>query len=193
MTDPVRQTHDNLPGAIDRFDDRVDALWGRIFRGHPSADRVFYLASEIGDFSVLWLIIGAAQGLWSDEEADASLRLGALLLAESALVNQGIKRLVNRPRPEPVEPRPLHVRRPNTSSFPSGHASSALAAAGILSRRHPRAAPLYYGLAAIVATSRVHVQVHHASDVIAGAAVGITFARVAERVWPSPAAARSAR
>lgn len=187
MTEPVRHTHDNLPNAVDRFDDRVDALWGRIFRGHPVADRVFYLASEIGDFSVLWLIIGAAQGLRSDEDADAAIRLGVLLLAESALVNQGIKRLVNRPRPVAVEPRPLHVRRPNTSSFPSGHASSALAAAGIMSRRHPKAAPLYYGLAAIVATSRVHVQVHHASDVVAGAAIGATFARVAERVWPTTA------
>lgn len=184
MTPPERHTHDNLPSAIDRFDDAVDAAWGRVFRGRPLADRVFYLASEIGDFSVLWLMIAAAQGLASDEEADASLRLGALLLAESVLVNQGIKRLVNRPRPQPVEPRPLHVRKPLTSSFPSGHASSALAAAGILSQRHRRAAPVYYALAAVVATSRVHVQVHHASDVIAGAAIGATFARVAARVWP---------
>jgi len=39
-------------------------------------------------------------------------------------------------------------------------------------------------LAAVVATSRVHLKVHHVSDVIAGAAIGIVFAKVAERVWP---------
>lgn len=186
MARPVRRTDDNLPTPIDRFDDAVDHRWGQVFRGHPVADRVFFLASEVGDFSVLWLMIAAAEGLRSDRDADAAGRLGLLLLAESALVNQGIKRLVKRPRPVVVEPRPLHVRKPLTSSFPSGHASSALFAAGLLGRRHPRRAPLYYGLAAIVATSRVHVQVHHASDVVAGAAIGAGLARLANRVWPPP-------
>jgi membrane-associated phospholipid phosphatase len=180
-----RRTRDNLPDLVDRFDDAVDAAWGRAFRGHPLADRVFYLASELGDFSVLWLIIAAAQGLRSDEDADTSLRFAALLLGESLLVNQGIKRLVKRPRPEVVEERPLHVRRPMTSSFPSGHASSAMAAAHLLGRRTPRLRPLYYGLAAIVATSRVHVQVHHASDVVAGAAIGTGYARLADRWVPT--------
>ena len=32
----------------------VDEAWGRIFRGHPLADRIFYLASELGDFSVIF-------------------------------------------------------------------------------------------------------------------------------------------
>jgi undecaprenyl-diphosphatase len=181
-----RHTHDNLPGPVDRFDDAVDATWGRAFRGHALADRVFYLASELGDFSVIWLILAAVDGLRSDEDADASIRLSLLLLAESIVVNQGIKRVVGRPRPQVVEPRPHHVRRPMTSSFPSGHASSAAFAAATFSQRHPRRAPLYYGLAAIVATSRVHVQVHHASDVIAGAAIGTAFARLAARLWPPP-------
>lgn len=180
-----RRTDDNLPSAVDRFDDAIDAAWGRTFRGRPLADRVFYLASELGDFSVLWLILASAQGLRSDEDADASIRFSLLLLGESILVNQGIKRLVKRPRPQPAEERPLHVRRPLTSSFPSGHASSAVAAAHLLSRRNPAARPAYYALAAIVATSRVHVQVHHASDVIAGAVIGSTYARLAERFVPA--------
>ncbi|MCB0962938.1 MAG: phosphatase PAP2 family protein [Acidimicrobiales bacterium] len=198
MTDPVTEPAPADPGphgslwstastqAVDRFDAAVDEAWGRAFRGRPLADRVFYLASELGDFSVLWLLIAAAQGLRSDADADESIRLSLLLLAESVLVNQGIKRLVHRPRPTTEDPRPHHVRQPLTSSFPSGHASSALAAAGIMSRRHPRAAPLYYGLAAVVATSRIHVKVHHASDVLAGAAIGIGFARLAGRIWPPP-------
>ena len=185
MTNPDRPADDDLERtAVQRFDDAVDRAWGRVFRGHPLADRVFYLASELGDYSVIWLIIGAAQGLGSDDDADDAIRLGVLLLAESALVNQGIKRLVRRPRPVHDAEHPHRVRQPLTSSFPSGHASSAFAAAGLMSRRHPRAAPLYYGIAAVVATSRVHVRVHHASDVVAGAAIGATFARVAGRIWP---------
>lgn len=182
MTQPERHPDDETLGAITRLDDAVDAAWGRTFRGRPLADRVFYLASELGDFSVLWLLIAAAHGLRSEEEADESIRFALLLLAESMLVNQGIKRIVGRPRPVPLEPRPLHVRQPLTSSFPSGHASSATFAALLLSKRHPRGTPAYAAMAAVVATSRIHVQVHHASDVIAGAAVGAAFARVAGRV-----------
>jgi undecaprenyl-diphosphatase len=184
LAEPHRHTDDNLPSLVDRFDDAVDDLWGRIFRGRPAADRVFYLASEVGDFSVLWLLIGAAHGLRSDADADAFGRLAATLGFESLLVNQGIKRLVSRPRPRPVEPRPLHVRKPLTSSFPSGHSSSATVAAILLSQRDPRLRPLYVGLAAIVATSRVHVQVHHASDVVVGVGVGLAIGRYVTRRWP---------
>jgi undecaprenyl-diphosphatase len=194
MTEHVqRHTTDNMPSVIDRFDDAVDDAWGRLFRGRPAADRIFYLASELGDFSLLWLVIASAQGLRSEEDARESQRLAVLLLTESALVNQGIKRLVRRERPQPVEPRPMHLRTPLTSSFPSGHASAAFAAAGFLSRRHPHLRPAYYSLAAVVATSRVHVQIHHASDVVAGAAIGATFSRLADRWWPPKTVARAPR
>lgn len=186
MREPVRHTDDNLPTWIDRFDDTVDRRWGRLFRGRPGADRLFYLASELGDFSIVWHLLGAAQGLRSDRDADATVRLAVVLLGESLLVNQGIKRLVNRPRPQPVEPRPHDLRKPLTSSFPSGHASSAFTAAGVLGAHDPKLKPLYYAVAAVVATSRVHVQIHHASDVIAGAALGAVFAKVALRAWPLP-------
>jgi len=187
VTEPVRHTDDNLPTGIDRFDDMVDLWWGRVFRGKPAADRAFYLASELGDFSLLWLMIATAQGLRSDTDAGAAGRLGITLLAESALVNQGIKRLIRRPRPLAAEPRPLHVRKPLTSSFPSGHSSAATVAATLLSQRDPKLTPVYAVLAAFVATSRVHVQVHHASDVLAGLAIGIVFGQVVTRVWPVPA------
>jgi membrane-associated phospholipid phosphatase len=177
---------DPLPTPVSRFDDAADRAWARVFRGRPGADRTFYLASQLADFSLLWHMIGVAQGLRSDRDADATVRLAVVLLVESALVNQGIKRLFRRPRPEPVEPRPHELRQPLTSSFPSGHASAAFTAAGVLAERDPALRPIYYGLATVVATSRVHVQIHHASDVIAGAALGTLFARAATRLWPLP-------
>lgn len=186
MAEPVRHTDDNLPTWLDRFDDLVDQRWGRTLRGRAGADRVFYLASQLGDFSLIWHLLGSAQGLRSDRDADATIRLAAVLLGESLLVNQGIKRLVDRPRPRPTEPRPHELRKPLTSSFPSGHASSAFTAAGVLGHHDPALRPLYYAVAAVVATSRVHVQVHHASDVIAGAALGAVLAQVATRLWPLP-------
>ena len=84
-------------------------------------------------------------------------------------MNGAIKSLFKRHRPvwEEDRPRPHRIRRPATSSFPSGHASAAFTAAGVLSEGDPLW-PIYYGLAVVVASSRVYVKMHHASDVIAG-------------------------
>ena len=166
---------------VDRFDAVVDRFWADHVRGRRTADKVFYLASELGDFSLIWHLIGAAQGLRSDADADATARLAVVLLAESLLVNQGVKRLVRRPRPIHDAIRPHALRAPRTSSFPSGHASSAFTAAGVLSAHDPDLRAAYYAVAVVVACSRLHVKVHHASDVIAGAALGTVLARVAVR------------
>ncbi|MCB0976404.1 MAG: phosphatase PAP2 family protein [Acidimicrobiales bacterium] len=175
------------PGWVQRLDDSVDRWWDDNLRGRPALDRAYYLASELGDFSLVWQLVAAAQGLRSDpRDQEAALRLGVALLAESILVNQGIKRLFRRSRPAADFVRPHNLRAPKTSSFPSGHASAAFTAAGILSARDPRWRPAIYAAAVFVATSRVHVRIHHASDVVAGAALGAVFAKVADRVWPMP-------
>ena len=44
------------------LDDAVDRLWEPL-RGNPLADRIFYTASELGDFSLIWHIAGSARGL----------------------------------------------------------------------------------------------------------------------------------
>ena len=185
-TDPV------LPSPTDRFagvralDDRIDSAFDAI-RGNKVADRFFYGASELADFSLIWHILGAARGVTSDRRADEAIRLSAVLAVESVLVNGVIKSLFRRKRPvwESEAPRPHKLRQPLSSSFPSGHASAAFAAATILAEDNP-AWPLYYAAAALVASSRTYVKIHHASDVLAGAATGILIGRLARKVWPRP-------
>ena len=46
------------------------------------------------------------------------------------------------------------------------------------------AAPAYFVLAGLVASSRVYVKMHHASDVLVGAALGIALGAIARRVLP---------
>jgi len=169
---------------IAAFDAHVDALFDQI-RGNPTADRLFYAASELGDFSLIWLILGALRGLRSERDWHAAVRAGLGLGAESVLVNVGIKSLFRRTRPPWEVDRPIRIRRPRTSSFPSGHATSAFAAAGLLSEEDPLW-PLYYGIGVVVATSRVYVKIHHASDIIAGAALGAALGRVGRRLVPLP-------
>jgi undecaprenyl-diphosphatase len=45
-------------------------------------------------------------------------------------------------------------------------------------------APLWAVAAVVVATSRVYVRMHHASDVVAGAAIGAVIGAAARRLWP---------
>ncbi len=166
---------------VDAFDDAVDRQFDRL-RGNALADLVMYTTSELADFSLLWHLVSTARGLRSERHFREAVRLSGVLAVESTLVNGVVKSLFRRQRPIPEFVRPHHLRMPLTSSFPSGHASAAFCAAGLLSDGD-RLWPLYYATAALVASSRVHVKIHHASDVLAGAVVGATLAQVARRVW----------
>ena len=136
--------------------------------------------------------IGMARAVVRNDPREA-IELSLALAAESALVNGPIKAMFRRRRPVEPRPRPHTLRQPRTSSFPSGHASAALVAATLLSRRsrHPT---VWYSLAAVVSLSRVHVRIHHASDVVGGAIVGWALGSVARRSisqirarWSGPA------
>ena len=173
-----------LGAAVEAFDRRVDVEFDRI-RGNPVADRLFYGASALGDHGLIWLILGALRGLRSEHDWHAAVRVGAGVGVESAVVNLGIKSLFRRKRPVWEIERPLQLRQPRTSSFPSGHATSAFTAAALLSDQD-RLKPLYYTIALIVAWSRVFVRIHHASDVVAGIIVGIGLGRLGRRLFPLP-------
>ncbi len=92
--------------------------------------------------------------------------------AESAITNGAVKSLFRRVRPAEYADIEFHhgLRRPITSSFPSGHATAAFCAATLLG-----GGPGWYGAAATVAATRIYVRLHHASDVVAGAAFGLAL------------------
>jgi undecaprenyl-diphosphatase len=178
----------DIRGRVRAFDDRADALFNEV-RGNPVIDRVMYGASELGDFSLIWHMVGLARGLTSDTRAEEAVRLSVILAGESLLVNGVIKSFFRRRRPVWDQPRAFRIRKPLSSSFPSGHASAAFAAATILAQDDPLW-PLYYAAAAVVASSRAYVKIHHASDVVAGGLTGILIGRVARKAWPKPGMSR---
>ena len=168
------------------FDRVVDRGFGRL-RGRAVPDKIFYVASDLGDFSLVWMMLGALRGLRSERDWHAAVRLGAAAGAESFLINVVVKSFFRRTRPIVEMVHPHHLRVPLTSSFPSGHATSAFSAAVLLSDDDVLW-PLYYTVAMIVAASRVHVRIHHASDVAAGAMLGTAFGLLARRIYPLPPA-----
>ena len=172
-----------MTSPVERFDAAADAAIERL-RGRRVADRVFYTASWAGDWSLIWHVVALVIAIVSPRRRRAMLQVTLCLGVESLLVNQGLKRLFRRTRPTHDGGRPHHLRTPSTSSFPSGHATSAVVAASLLSAAVPKGRPVWWPLAAVIAASRVHVRIHHASDVAGGVVVGTALAAVARRVLP---------
>ena len=172
-------------GRVRALDRAVDAAVDR-WRS-PALDRLFYPLSSAADHSLIWVAIGAVREATGWGRRGSALRLTGVLAFESPLTNGLVKLVFRRLRPAldpaPSGPLPFGLRRPVTSAFPSGHATSGFTAAAFLARGDPLG-PAYYLLAAVVAVSRVYVRLHHASDVIGGALLGMAFGRVARRLAP---------
>ena len=154
------------------FDDAGDRLLEPL-RNNSLSVRFFNAASTVGDFSIVWHIIGLLYAIGSLHRLREALALSLALGAESLIVNQGIKRIFRRERPTTSGDHRFDVRTPSTSSFPSGHASSATFAAAILTSYTgwPRVL-LWAAIALVVALSRVVVRIHHLSDIVGGITTG---------------------
>lgn len=115
--------------------------------------------------------------------AGGQVRLGVrTAVAGSAawVAAQVTKDLVDRQRPYELGVAELLISVPAGSSWPSGHSAVAGAMADTIGRElGPPGAVAAWLAAAGVAASRLHVGAHHATDTIAGLALGALSAEVA--------------
>lgn len=162
-----------------RLDDAGDALV------EPLRDNRFWvaffgMASTVGDFSIVWHVVGLVRSIGSIDRLQQAVALSVALGVESLIVNQGIKRLFRRERPTVSGDHRFDVRTPSTSSFPSGHASSATFAVFILTSYtgFPWVL-LWIAIGSAVALSRVVVRIHHATDILGGIVTGALLGSVA--------------
>jgi undecaprenyl-diphosphatase len=158
---------------VSAFDDAVDDAIARV--RSPTLDALVFRLSSAADHGLLWHACGVARALARGGDVDGAARFALAMGAESAITNGAIKSLFGRRRP--IDYAQLEfsygLHRPVTTSFPSGHATAAFCAATLLG-----GGPAWYTTAAAVATTRVYVRLHHASDVIAGAALGLALGAV---------------
>jgi 4-amino-4-deoxy-L-arabinose transferase-like glycosyltransferase/membrane-associated phospholipid phosphatase len=108
-------------------------------------------------------------------------------LAAVALAVQILKRSIGRPRPWLSDQGIVHLGPSfanSYDSFPSGHAVSTFMVATVFAKFFPQGRWVYYGIAALIAVSRVYIDWHFTSDVIGGAALGIGIGLGLFRIEP---------
>jgi undecaprenyl-diphosphatase len=177
LADSWAYTHLFAPGA-DSHD------WGRFLR--------------VMGFLPIWWVAGMAARL---STASPEGRRGALLLMGAptfaGALDEILKLLVRRERPGPNAGEYVfrsftdHPFSTRGLGMPSSHTIVAFTAATVLSRLWPRARPIWYGLAAGCALTRVMSRAHFLSDVVAGALAGWVVGSLLWRAYslPSPSSA----
>jgi undecaprenyl-diphosphatase len=154
----------------------------------PSPDGGLKGLTRAANHSLLWFAVAAALASRKGVSRRAALRGLAAIGGASFTVNAVAKPLLPRRRPAwedvPVGRRLNPNERPNSSSFPSGHAASASAFVTAAMMESPAIGLAMAPVAAVVAYSRVHTGVHYPSDVVAGLLLGSGLALVTRRWWP---------
>ncbi|RSN17051.1 phosphatase PAP2 family protein [Streptomyces sp. WAC 01325] len=139
---------------------------------------------EAAESTKLWCGAAAAMawvGGWRGRKA-AAAGLGALVMAQ--LASNGLaKQLTDRPRPpEEWIPHDETADRPDSSSFPSGHTTAAVAFTAAVTTAWPAVGALCAIPTAVVAVERVQSGAHYPSDVAAGVVIGLASAWLTRRV-----------
>ncbi len=150
----------------------------------PRLDVPITWISNAANYGRLWIIIAAAIAVAGGPRGRrAAVRALSVLSVTSVTANLAVKQMIPRRRPERSTVTPTReARMPTSSSFPSGHTASAFGFATTVAADFPILAPPLFGLATLVAYSRVHTGVHFPSDVIAGAILGCAIGTLARDV-----------
>ncbi len=150
----------------------------------PWMDRAMWLTTQIGSMGFAALLAVSAYA-WGNRRFAIELTLGTLTLW---LLVELIKALTDRARPFNLlrETRVIGWRAPGLS-FPSGHTAQTffVMALSISSFQLPLGiAAVLYGIAALVAFTRVYVGAHYPRDVIAGAILGLVWGILSVMIAP---------
>jgi undecaprenyl-diphosphatase len=142
----------------------------------PWLDRLMIAATVGGIMGGVWQLL-ALVGLTRARWRAAAWRTLLTVWLALVMVDGVAKPLINRTRPAvpPAPTRTLPAASLSTS-FPSGHATSAFAAAVAVSRMWPATGGLWWALAVLIAYSRIYLGHHYPLDVVGGALMGVAIA-----------------
>jgi undecaprenyl-diphosphatase len=132
------------------------------------------------DIALLIALVTGAILLWRGRAEGLAALLIPVVLAADNLV----KTLVARPRPpagagHSVELLPqLLAKSTETFAFPSSHVALVAFLAVVLGAALPKWRPLFWALVVLVALTRIYLNKHWFTDVVAGALLGVLLAEL---------------
>jgi membrane-associated phospholipid phosphatase len=140
------------------------------------SDRFYQFVSNSNAYLVLSIpaAMGTAGLIKHNDKLFRNVCVTLAAVAVNEVVTTAVKYTVNRNRPFVTYPDILKKSGAGSPSFPSGHTSSAFAAATSLTLAYPKWYIIVpsYTWAGTVAYSRMDLGVHYPSDVLAGAIIG---------------------
>lgn len=147
----------------------------------PLLDALMPALSRIGNLGAVWLVLLGAVAAFGGKTGRKIALAGLVALAIGFASSTLLKDLTMRPRPFLVlDHVRLLVSAPQSYAFPSGHTTSAFAAASgttLAAKKLLKRVPLWgwamFALAAAIAYSRIYVGVHWPLDVAAGVLLGL--------------------
>jgi len=146
----------------------------------PKWLRMWMLAATRGGDGGLWYALGLAIALYGGPQRFRALLAATLAVAAGVALFLELKRLFRRKRPCALEPHCwAELLPPDQFSFPSGHTITAFAVTAALAGFYPEMLPGLIFCAISIAASRVVLGMHFLSDVLAGAALGVTLGALA--------------
>jgi len=121
---------------------------------------------------ILVLLVMTSLFMWEENKKDWIIPLWFSCLM-AFIITYAIKFIVARERPEEI----IYLFGLQDYSFPSAHAAVSFAAIPILDEEYPQLKWFWIAFASVVAFSRLYLNLHFVSDVVAGIIIGYAIGR----------------
>lgn len=146
---------------------------------NAALDKLLVFLTSIGNQGLVWIFFSLGLIITKKYRKIGLITLVALLFT-TICGDLILKNIFQRIRPSAdIAQIDMLVEKPTSYSFPSGHSGAAFAAAGVLAYYFKRYAAGIYIFAALIAFSRLYVNVHYPTDVLVGTLLGFMWSRVA--------------
>ncbi len=143
---------------------------GRLLRAGSAGSPGVAAFSRLGEHGAIWLALGTGMAVAGPPARRDDWRRATVRVAGAYAINTALKLAIRRRRPAGG-----HSQTMTDLSFPSAHAATSFAGARGFARAGAPAVAVY-GLAGALALSRLRLGVHHPTDVLAGALLGLVVA-----------------
>lgn len=167
------------------IDEHLTSFISNIFPHNSFFDSIFSFLSLEANYVVIWGAIILIVLVIDRRNAPRNIRFLAWMLlslmSTSILVENILKPTFGRYRPHVAQRLPA-ITCTRGFSFPSGHSAGAFAGAAMLAQYDQKRKKHYYGLAALIALSRIYLLCHYLLDVTVGAVVGYVVSNLILRI-----------